>query len=280
MAGEANKFIAPRICAGLLAGMSVSAGAGAATQAAPADVVAVWQKGTWSSFASEFQFSGFKDEDQYDDPKVQAPRPLPLTPEFKRKWQAIRDEAFKGRNVLDAGNKCVPLGIPFTATFGKIQILFAADRVVTTGTSDNAVRIIYTDGRPHQKGADPSFNGDSIGHWEGKTLVIDSVNFKDSSYIEVGLPHSDAMHVIERWNFVDDRSIHVDVTIEDPKALTQTLHATGTWMHDPNSRLAEDICENNRDREVNGATTMIGADGKPLTAPTGTKPKYKVIQDD
>lgn len=257
----------------------ICAAALAAPGPAPSGVVRIWEKGTWSSFGSEFLFSGFKDEDQYDDPKVEAPKALPLTPEFAKKWQAIRQEAFNGRNVLDAGNRCVPLGIPFTATFGKIQILFAADRVVMTGTSDNAVRIIYTDGRPHQADADPAYNGDSIGHWEGRTLVIDTVNFKDSSYIEVGLPHSDAMHVIEHWQFVDDQTIDVKVTIEDPKALTRPLQASGTWRHEATGRLAEDICENNRDLSVNGATTMIGADGKPLTPPAQGKAKYKIIQE-
>jgi hypothetical protein len=251
---------------------------------APADVVAVWQEGTWGSFgggdsvgAGEFPLTGFKNEALYDDPTIAPPHPQPFTPIYAAKWKAIRHQAALGRNVLDIGNSCAPLGIPFSAGFGEIQFLFAPDRIVTTGIVEG-VRIIYMDGRPHQKNADASFNGDSIGHWEGKTLVIDTVNLWPKTFLEVGMPHSDALHVIERWQYDGPSSIKVSVTIDDPKAFTMPLHESFVWHHDPKGRASDGVCENNRDLNVNGATTMIGADGKPLTAPPpGSKAHYKVV---
>jgi hypothetical protein len=250
-----------------------------ARSVAPPEVVAVWQKGTWSNFGTGFPLTGFEDEDHYDDPTQEPPHPLPFKPPYDAKWKWIREQSFAGHNVLDTGAACIPLGVPFQDSFGIIQFLFAPDRVVTTGLFDNGVRNIYTDGRPHLAAADPSFNGDSIGHWEGTTLVVDVTNIALNAYLEEGLLHSDRLHVVERWNFVDSASIRVDVTIFDDGAFSRPLHEVLTWHHDPNGRLPEDLCENNRDPNVNGATTMIDADGTPLLgSPDGHKATYKVVK--
>jgi hypothetical protein len=270
------------ICSGGLCGPAMAGSPSPTSQVtgtvAPADVIAEWQRGTWSSFGSGFYLSGFSSEDDYDDLKVATPHPLPLKPKYEAEWQGIRKQSAAGRSLTDTGARCIPLGVPFADSFGIIQFLFAPDRVVMTGIFDNGVRTIFTDGRPHEMGTDPSFNGDSIGHWEGKTLVVDVVNLTEKSYLEEGLGHSSALHVVERWNYLGPKTIRVDVSIDDATQFTRPLHVSLTWKHDPNGRLHEDECENNRDTLVDGATGMIGADGRPLKTPPNGRARYRVIK--
>jgi hypothetical protein len=244
--------------------------------------VAAWETGIWTAWGDDYPFTGLKDEDRYNDPSIPPANHLPFRPGWEGKWKEIRQRAAEGQNVFDVGNRCVPLGIPYMAIFGIIQILFAPDRVVMAGFLDNGVRIVFTDGRPHEPDVDPSYNGDSTGHWEGNTLVIDTVSLRPDTYLEPGLPHSDALHVTERWHYAGPDTINVDVTAWDPKAFTAPLHATAVYKHNPKGRIHEDVCENNRDRQVNGATTLIGPDGKPLSGPEPGKGKahYKVISQD
>ena len=85
----------------------------------------------------------------------------------------------------------------------------------------NFYRIIPTDGRKHDPDADPSYNGDSVGHWEGDTLVIDTVSFNDDTWLGLdGWFHSEAMRVVERISRESD-GIHYQATVEDPKVLTR-----------------------------------------------------------
>jgi hypothetical protein len=250
-----------------------------ASKTAPSDVVAAWETGTWVAWGDDYPFTGLKDEDRYDDPSIPPENHLPFRPGWEAKWKSIRQRAGEGQNVIDTGNRCAPLGIPYMSLYGIIQFLFARDRVVTTGINDNGIRIIFTDGRPHQRDPDPTYNGDSIGHWEGKTLVIDTTSLRADTYLEPGLPHSDVVHVVERWQFAGPDTINVDVTVEDNKEFTKPLHATAVYTHHPNDRLHEDACENNRDRQVNGATALIGADGKPLIAkPKSGNARFKIIE--
>ena len=92
-----------------------------------------------------------------------------------------------------------------------------------------------------------------MGHWDGDAFVIDSIGFKDTQVWadENGSPHSDALHVIERWTRPDAKHIHVDTTIEDPKFYTKTFTYSRTWeAGEPGQRLEEYSCaENPVDRE-------------------------------
>ena len=83
------------------------------------------------------------------------------------------------------------------------------------------------DGRPHNADADPSYFGDSTGHWDGDTLVIDSTNFIDDTWLgQAGWFHSDGLHVIEHITR-DGDTIRYQATVEDPKVLTRA------WVMNP-----------------------------------------------
>jgi hypothetical protein len=240
-------------------------------------ILADWSRGVWQSSAKTYFISGFKDEDEYDDPKVQWTNPPPLTPRYAARYNEIRQAAFEGRNIYDQGSNCSPLGVPFMAGFGSMEILSKPGQITMVYEEDGGVRRIFTDGRPHPVGDDliPTYNGHSTGHWEGKTLVVDTVGLRDDTYIEVGMPHSSQLHVIERWTQIGPDEITNTVTLIDPEALTKPWGTTWKWKRHADWAINEVFCVAPRETKVDGATTMIGPDGKPLLGPSqkgGTPP--------
>ena len=114
------------------------------------------------------------------------------------------------------------------------QIIQGAKFVTLLTETYQSFKLIPTDGRPHRDDVAPSFRGDSIGRWDGDTLVVDTTNFSDENWLYaegVVSFHSDALHIVERYRRVDANTLQIDATIEDPKVLTgpytvptQTLH--------------------------------------------------------
>lgn len=110
---------------------------------------------------------------------------------------------------------------------------------------DHLVRHVYTDGRPHDTRSAPSWMGDSIGRWEGNTLVVDTINFNDMTWIDRrGLPHGEELHVVERFTRVDQNTLDVRVTVEDPQAYTAPWTAQLRYtLRPPEWRILELACE-------------------------------------
>jgi hypothetical protein len=119
---------------------------------------------------------------------------------------------------------CYESGLPnqMYRQFG-FQILEPAGYVLMNWEFMHAYRIIPTDNRPHTLPASTKlFQGDSVGHWDGDTLVVDTTNFNDRTWLDsAGNIHSDQMHVVERFTMVNDRTIDYEATIEDPKTYTK-----------------------------------------------------------
>jgi hypothetical protein len=91
--------------------------------------------------------------------------------------------------------------------------------VIELFESDHMVRHIFLDGRKHPADVMPSYNGHSIGHSEGDTRVVDTVGLNGKRWLDrVGHPDSDQMHIIERIHRVDDKTLQVDFTFDDPRA--------------------------------------------------------------
>ena len=140
---------------------------------------------------------------------------------------------------------CFPPGVPrvYLHPF-PLQIVQAPDEVVILYEVDSLRRQIYTDGRPHDASLVPLWMGDSIGHWEGDTLVVDTVNFNDKTWVDrLGHPHSDALHIVERMRRPDHDHLLVDITIEDPKAYTKPWTTRVPMRLKPDWRLTEQFCE-------------------------------------
>jgi len=97
----------------------------------------------------------------------------------------------------------------------------------------------------HSEDLDPAWLGDSVGHWEGDTLVVDVVGFKER--LKGSKINTDALHIVERFTRVDYNTIEYSATIEDPKALLHPYTITSKYMLRPGTRLQEYVCENNQD---------------------------------
>jgi hypothetical protein len=118
---------------------------------------------------------------------------------------------------------CFPPGSPRIGfSPGVNQIIQTPASVIFLGDYAHVYRVVPTDGRPHVGPNVRLLMGDSRGHWEGNTLVIDVTNLDDRTWIDaIGNFYSDAVHVVERWTMFDPDVIHVEATIDDPKVYTR-----------------------------------------------------------
>jgi len=104
-----------------------------------------------------------------------------------------------------------------------MEIIQTPGRVLMLFEYDHAVRQIFTDGRDHRTDLAPMWMGDSTGHWEGDTLVVETVNFNDKTWIDrQGVPHSEELRVLERIRLDGDGNLLIDIAIEDPVAFTES----------------------------------------------------------
>ena len=150
-------------------------------------------------------------------------------------------------NSQDPVLNCLPPGVPRILLMPfPMQIAQLPGEVLMIFEYDHFIRAIYTDGRPHPKDLDPTWMGDSIGKWEGDSLVVDTIGFNDKTWLDmVGHPHSDALHLTERIRRPDQTTLVDDITIADPKDFTKPW--TGQQIFDlkPSWHLGEYICEDN-----------------------------------
>src|SRR5262249_22224822 len=130
--------------------------------------------------------------------------PPPWNEQAARKIRLMFEEEKAGRPRLIFAN-CLPEAHPtwMLVTHNALEILFTPGRVTVLGESDgNRLRRIYTDGRAHPEVSDPTFHGHSIGHWDGETLVVDTVDILPQVPLAIseaaGVPNNGDMHVIER----------------------------------------------------------------------------------
>jgi hypothetical protein len=109
----------------------------------------------------------------------------------------------------------------------------------------NWFQIVPIDGRPHRKG-EPTWAGDSVGHWEGDTLVIETTNFNGKTRLDtVGHPHSDQMKVTQKFTRTDLGHMQHEITIDDPKTYSKPIVNTRTFLLRPDWEIMEYSCEEN-----------------------------------
>ena len=159
-------------------------------------------------------------------------------------------EAFNRRGIDDPTAQCLPAGLPRTPMLGLFpqQIVQTPQQIVILYEYMSAFRVIPLNTQ-HPDDLIPSYMGNSVGHWEGDTLVVDVTGFNDKTWLSgTGTFHSGALHITERYTRVDKDRINYDVTMEDPQVLTGpwTLHSS--MMLREGTRLQEYVCaENNLD---------------------------------
>jgi hypothetical protein len=150
--------------------------------------------------------------------------------------------------TFSLGEQCLPRGVP--DTIGEpypIQIVQTPNLVVILYEAGEYFRVIPTDGRPHPKDLDPTWMGNSVGHWEGDTLVVDVTGVNDK--VSVGeYRHTTAYHVVERFERTSYDTLKYSATIEDPNVFAAPWTEVGTFTLHPEWDIQEYICnENNHD---------------------------------
>jgi hypothetical protein len=136
---------------------------------------------------------------------------------------ARKQDNFANRATRDPETKCYLPGVPRSTYMPfPFQIIQMPDVTTILYEYVHATRHIYTNGTPHIRGPLDWWMGDSRGHWEGDTLVVDVVHFSGDTWFDrAGNYHSDALHVTERYSFMDADHVNYEVTIEDPKVFTR-----------------------------------------------------------
>jgi hypothetical protein len=165
--------------------------------------------------------------------------PLPLQPWAKQVYDDRRASLSKD----DPEGNCLPAGVPRISPFPQKFVQTKDLLVILDEGNVHSYRQIFIDGRGHGKGLDQLWMGHSIGKWEGDTLVVDSVGFNDKTWLNgQGLPHTDKLHVIEKYTRPDLGHVNVEITIEDPGALTAPHTFTRSFLYRPTWELLEYVC--------------------------------------
>lgn len=185
-----------------------------------------------------------------------ASRTTPTPPKLTPEAQALVDEfeagKARGENLQTQAANCIPNGMPGIMRLPyPIEFVYSPGRVNILIETYSEIRRIYVDGRPLPEDPDPFFNGHSVGHWEGDTLVIETVGFNDLFWFDFrGHPHSTQLKTIERYTRTKFGEMEVVTTIEDPGAYAKPFTVKYTHTLRPGWELMEYICnENNQDVE-------------------------------
>ena len=195
--------------------------------------------GIWNAKSGVYDFASFTK----DDP--------PMTPWGQTQFRAARpsqgSQGVKLAETNDRVYKCSPPGMPYIyLQLFPMQIIQTRTEIIEFFEYDHTVRYIYLDGRKHPAGPKPSYNGHSIGHWEGDTLVVDTIGLNGKNWLDrLGRPESTQMHIVEHIRRVDSETLQVDFTFDDSKSYLMPWAAQIRFQLHPDWDILEHICEDN-----------------------------------
>jgi hypothetical protein len=210
------------------------------------------------------------------DPNRQFP---PLKPEYEAKYAQTVKDAIAGKE-FDPLTYCLPAGFPRVLAEPFLQeFVVRPEAVWWIHEQQNEIRRIYTDGRGHPPADElfPLWEGHSIGHWEGDTLVVETISLREGIYDRTGAPHSDQARVTERIRKIDADTIEDRITVVDPVVLTKPWQVVKRYkkVTTPGARIDHWACEeNNRAIAKDGSTDLVlpGEAGYKAPGEAGFKP--------
>lgn len=182
-----------------------------------------------------------------DGSQGRRPNDPKLTPEYLAKWEVVAASRISGSYEYDNIANCLPPGMPamMGMAYG-MEIMQDEQKITFFSEHQDALRRVYLDGRKPSERVlnDPTYAGYSTGHWEGDTLVVETVALSTKSFIDGSSPHSDKMTVHERIRFIEPGVIEDRITVTDPEALTEPWQITRTYRKAeyPNDELREFAC--------------------------------------
>ena len=182
---------------------------------------------------------------------------------YKERYLALKAQADANHGEFPrvGSSYCAPPGIPYQVSLAQYpsEFLFTPGRVTVLMEAWTQVRRIYTDGRAHPADLEATFYGNSIGHWEGQTLVVDTVGLKPGSLINPGMGHSDKERIGERIHLApnDPDQLMDEITVTDPEALEKPWSAVFRYRRHREWEVLEFACAEN-DRNPVGASGVAG----------------------
>jgi hypothetical protein len=164
------------------------------------------------------------------------------------KPDAEKYRVVRGPNDTGATSDCMPLagpnafGVPY-----QFQLVESPHFMAILYGYPGTFRSIPTDGGPHSPNPDPTWMGESIGHWDGDTLVVDTVGFNDKTEIN-GYHHTEALHTVEKFSRPDFNTLHYEATIEDPNVFVKPWTLSRNYpLRTDLAKVDEFVCEHNPD---------------------------------
>lgn len=186
----------------------------------------------------------------------------PYMGEYARRWEQVKASFAQGEPVNDPTAGCLWPGVPrviWNPYPKEILVTEGGERITFVNEYMSQVRRVFADGRGHPDPdeLEPSYNGHSIGHWEGQTLVVDTVGLREDTMLQnTGMMHSDAMEVKERWRLVEPDLLEAEITMIDAKAFSGPYVTRRLYRRHRDWSIQDYVCEeNNRERIVDGVTT-------------------------
>jgi hypothetical protein len=172
-----------------------------------------------------------------------------LKPWVKEHMKKDIDEVLAGKAAFTAQSSCVPAGVPMFMGYGgpnPVVFLQTPKEVLMLFSGDHQVRRVYMD-VPHSTNPKPSWYGESVGHYEGDTLVIDTIGLNTKTVADIyRTPHTEKMHVVERWTRVDGgEGMEAVFTVDDPGAFYQPWTGMRRYRRVQYLEIPEVVCAEN-----------------------------------
>jgi len=231
---------------------------GARTPAATAPISAALSEATadaapsnpYAALAKLPDWSGVWDVTRAPPQPGETPPAQPkLTPKYEKQWakyQALNKKQ-KGLNFVSEVASCIPPGVPQSMTEPyPIEFLFTPGRVTILIETDSLTRRIYTDGSPLPENPDPSYQGTSVGHWEGDTLVVETSGILPETSPLNGINgHSDKLHITERIHLLNPDRLEITTTRTDPAVFLEPYTTKTSYKRHRDWKIMEYVCEQN-----------------------------------
>jgi hypothetical protein len=227
----------------------VSAGAQNERSNAPAD-----GENAYASLARLPDWSGVWEPMRFARPSAgeKPPAPPGLTGAYAAQYAAFQEKnrATPGINFVSEVANCVPPGVPGSMQQPyPIEFLFTPGRVTILIETYSQVRRVYTDGSPAPAEPDPTYQGTSVGHWEGDTLVVETTGILPETSPLNGINgHSDKLHITERIRLAEPDLLEITTTRDDPAVFMEPYTTTARYQRHRDWKIMEYVCaQNNHD---------------------------------
>ena len=173
-----------------------------------------------------------------------------VKPWAKEIMKRENEKVLAGGIAYTPRSSCMPAGVPLFLMFPVAEPLYfiqTPKQVTMIFAGDAQIRRIYLN-VPHSANPKPSWYGESVGHYEGDTLVVDTLGLNSKTYLDnYRTPHTEKLHVVERWKLVDDKTLEVTLTVGDPDTFYQPWTAVHRYRRIQRPSTYEEACaENNQ----------------------------------